>query len=64
MAAFAGTMIAHARKLLGGHVRDDLRTELRALYTTPNAPARQRPARALETPPDARVAQPSLRRKA
>lgn len=52
MAAFAGQMIGYAARLLGHHVREDLRAALERLCVAASgAPVRQRAARVLEAPP-------------
>lgn len=50
MAAFAGRLNAMAEKLLGPHVRADIRAELEQLTTQGRPPARRRRASQLRTP--------------
>jgi hypothetical protein len=63
MAAFAGQMIGYAQRLLGHHVREDLRAALQKLLPQASPPVRQRAARVLEAPPGHDQAQEPRRRR-
>ena len=50
MAACAGRMVAYAARLLGAHVRDDVRVELERLTSEEHASVRRRGSSVLRTP--------------